>query len=272
MKSSIFPLSVGAAATGLLYREHKMRTLAERLSAATLETLLNAIDANDSETGSHVRRVATYALILGEAAGLPEHILRGIERVALFHDIGKLHGALTDIFHDHTKLTPEERRAVMTHPQRGAEVLDPLKAFFPELPKGVIAHHERWDGTGYPRGLKGKRIPIHARVVSIADSFDAITHSRRYREGRSAMTARAMLLEGRGTQFDPELVDLFVFPPVFERVLATAREVSRWREPIQTRRTGQDEEEVPDISFRWRPGRSAARGRPASDQPRRTTR
>src|ERR1700681_3275265 len=165
------PLTVGAAAAGgLLIREHRMRTLAERLSAATLETLLNAIDANDADTGAHVRRVATYALILGEAADLQERTLHSIERVALFHDIGKLHGALTDIFHDPRKLTPEERRAVMTHPQRGAEVLAPLEGFFPDLPKGVATHHERWDGTGYPRGLKGKRIPLVARVVAIADS------------------------------------------------------------------------------------------------------
>src|SRR3977135_1351081 len=178
---SILPLSVGAAASGLLYREHELRNRAERLSAATLETLLNAIDANDADTGAHVRRVAMYALILGEAAGLHERTLHSVERVALFHYVGKLHGALTDIFHDPRKLTPEERKAVMTHPQRGAEVLAPLSPFYPDLPKGVLAHHERWDGTGYPRGIKGKRIPLTARVVSIADSFDAITHRRRYR-------------------------------------------------------------------------------------------
>src|ERR1700682_551687 len=149
-------LTVGAAAAGGLFlREHSMRTKAERLSAATLETLLNAIDANDAVTGAHVRRVATVALILGEEAGLDDRTLRSIERVALFHDIGKLHGALTDIFHEDTKLTPEERRAVMTHPQRGAEVLAPLEGFFPELTKGVAAPHERWDGTGSPPGRSG---------------------------------------------------------------------------------------------------------------------
>src|SRR5439155_4899757 len=110
----LVPLSVSAAATGLLVRERAMRTKAERLSAATLETLLNAIDANDADTGAHVRRVASYALILGGAAGLDERTLHSVERVALFHDIGKLHGALTDIFHEASKLTPEERRAVMT--------------------------------------------------------------------------------------------------------------------------------------------------------------
>jgi HD-GYP domain-containing protein (c-di-GMP phosphodiesterase class II) len=268
------PVAVVTAAAGALLLNHELkgRQTAERIAAAALESLLKAIDANDPETGAHVRRVAAYALVLADAAGLDEHDKRSIERVALFHDIGKIHEALFDIIHETHALTPAERKAIATHPQRGADVLAPLSGFYPDLPEGVLSHHERWDGTGYPRHLKGRRIPLSARAVSIVDTFDAITHSRRYREGRSAMTARAMLLEGRGTQFDPELVDLFVFPPVFERVLATAREVSRWREPIQTRRTGQDEEEVPDISFRWRPGRSAARGRPASDRPRRTTR
>src|SRR5947207_10951861 len=198
----VVPLSVGAAATGLLYREHNIRIRAERLGAATLETLLNAIDANDAETGAHVRRVAAYAVILGEAADVDEPTRHSIERVALFHDIGKLHGALTDIFHDPSKLTPEERRAVMTHPQRGAEVLEPLTRFYPELGKAVAAHHERWDGSGYPRGLKGRRIPIHARIVAIADSFDAITHRRRYSHARSFKEAVRSISEGKGTQFE----------------------------------------------------------------------
>jgi len=202
----IVPITIGAAATGLAAREHALRARAERLSAATMETLLNAIDANDADTGQHVRRVAAYSLILGKAAGLDERQLHSVERVALFHDVGKLHGALTDIFHETTKLTPEEKRAVMTHPNRGAEVLAPLSAFYPELGKGVAAHHERWDGSGYPRGLKGKRIPLEARIVTIADSFDAITHRRRYSHARSFSAAVKAISDGAGTQFDQAVV------------------------------------------------------------------
>jgi len=250
--NDILKLTAGAAATGLIYREHRMRTQAERLSAATLETLLNAIDANDADTGAHVRRVAVYALILGEAAGLDEHTLHSVERVALFHDIGKLHGALTDIFHDPRKLTPEERRAVMTHPQRGAEVLSPLSPFYPDLPKGVLAHHERWDGTGYPRGLKGKRIPLTARVVTIADSFDAITYRRRYSHARSFKEATGAIAEGKGTQFDPELVDLFLSPPVSTKVENAMRQVNMPRKKQANRRHGESQR-APDITFRWQP-------------------
>ena len=122
----LIPVSLGAAAGVVVRRERQARTKAERLSAATLETLLDAIEANDAVTGAHVRRVAAYSLILGESAGVDEKMLHSIERIALFHDIGKLHEALTDIFHDEAKLTPEERRAVRTHPERGAEVLGPL--------------------------------------------------------------------------------------------------------------------------------------------------
>jgi len=256
----LVPLTVSAAAGGLLYREHRIRTNAERLGAATLETLLNAIDANDAITGAHVRRVANYALILGEAAGFDEKTQHSIERVALFHDVGKLHEALTDIFHDPSKLTPEERRAVMTHPLRGADVLAPLSAFYPDLGKGVAAHHERWDGTGYPRGLKGKRIPLTARVVAIADSFDAITHRRRYSHGRSFSEAVKAIAKGRGTQFDPELVDLFLSSPVLAKVEKAMRQANSPQKKRQNRRQGRTQP-VPDITFRWRQRSNGPRAR-----------
>jgi HD-GYP domain-containing protein (c-di-GMP phosphodiesterase class II) len=254
-------LTVGAAAGGMLIRERSARSKADRLSAATFETLLNAINANDETTGAHVRRVATYALILAEAADFDEHTLRTVERVALFHDIGKLHEALTDIFHDPSKLTPEERRAVMTHPDRGAEVLAPLAGFYPDLPKGVAAHHERWDGSGYPRGTKGKRIPIQARVVAIADSFDAITHRRRYSHARSIGEATRAIAEGRGTQFDPQLVDLFLSPPVQARIDKAMRQVNVPRKKKGENRRRGGAQSAPDITFRWRPRKRGPRSR-----------
>jgi cyclic di-GMP phosphodiesterase len=256
----IVALSIGAAAGGLAYRERNLRSRAERLSAATLETLLNAIDANDATTGAHVRRVATYALILGEAAGYDKRTLRSIERIALFHDIGKLHEALTDIFHDPSTLTPEERRAVMTHPQRGAEVLAPLVSFYPDLGKGVAAHHERWDGTGYPRGIKGRRIPVAARVVSIADSFDAITHRRRYSHARSFSDATEAISQGRSTQFDPELVDLFLSPPVCAKIEKAMRQANGPKKESANRRRGETQP-ARDIKFRWRPRARGSRAR-----------
>ena len=273
-KSTLAIVSASTVAAAALFhlRERSRLRTAKRLAAAALETLLNAVDANDSETGAHARRVANYALILADAAELTEREGRNIERVALFHDIGKIHEALFDIIHDEHALSPRERVEIATHPARGAKVLSPLNGFYPELPEGVLSHHERWDGTGYPRKLKGSAIPLSARVVAIADTFDAITHHRRYSDGRSALFAREVILQGRGTQFDPDLVDLFDLPPVFERILEVEQLTSKWKLPIKARRTGTQEHQVPDVTFRWRVGRSGARGRPASDQPRQTVR
>src|SRR6476469_10549667 len=145
------PVVLTGAVGSLFLRERRRRLRLERLGAATLETLLDAVDANNPETGEHVRRVARYALILAGAADLDEKMERSIERVALFHDIGKIDGALHDIINETTKLTPSERRSIRTHPQRGANVLQPLTTFYPDLADGVLCHHEKWNGTGYPR-------------------------------------------------------------------------------------------------------------------------
>lgn len=243
-------LAVGAAAGALLVRERRHRLATQRFGAAALETLLNAIEANDEETAAHVRRVASYALIVADAAELDRRTRRTVEHVALFHDIGKIDEALFDIIHDHTRLTNEQRRAIATHPQRGAAVLAPLAAFYPELAAGVLAHHERWDGSGYPRGLRGRRIPLPARLVAIVDTFDAITHRRRYQAGRTARAAAEVIAAGRGTQFDPSLVDLFLLPPVFECIVWTMRHARRPRARSQ-RRTDRTAW-VDDITFRWR--------------------
>jgi HD-GYP domain-containing protein (c-di-GMP phosphodiesterase class II) len=268
----IAPFLVGAGTGVLFVRERRSRSRFARLSAAALETLLRAIDANDPETGAHVRRVARYALVLGDAAGLTDDQLRSVERVALFHDIGKIHEALIDIVRDDHPLSAADRRAIAKHPIVGANVLEPLRGFYPDLAEGVLSHHERWDGTGYPNGLKGRRIPLAARVVAVADTFDALTHGRRYRDAQPNEVARKVLLEGRGTQFDPEFVDLFLFPPIFAKVLDAEREIGTWKAPVQKRRGGSDDENVPDITFRWRPGRNGSRGQHASDLTRQTTR
>jgi HD-GYP domain-containing protein (c-di-GMP phosphodiesterase class II) len=233
----------------------------ERFAAATLETLLNAIDANDRDTGAHVRRVATYALILAEEAGLNERERRSVERVALFHDIGKIHAALFDIIHEETTLTPGERRAIDTHPHRGATVLRPVAKFYPDLGDGVVAHHERWDGKGYPRRLRGARIPIAARIVAIADTFDVVSHGRRYQRGMSMQRAAEVIARGRGTQFDPALVDLFLFPPVFQRIREAKRSFRAPRIPkSEERRASNVEPEAPDVRFRWRSPPNAGDG------------
>jgi putative two-component system response regulator len=162
-----FALAAGIASGYVIVAERRRRAAAERFAAASLETLLNAIDANDPQTGAHVRRVAAYALVLADAAELSPPQKRNVERVALFHDIGKIDEALFDIIHDRSCLTSAQRREIARHPRLGARVLAPLAPFYPELPDGVLSHHERWDGQGYPRRLRGRRIPI-AAIAAVA--------------------------------------------------------------------------------------------------------
>ena len=255
MRRPLF-LALGATLGVVLVRQRKGSRRSERLAAATLETLLNAIDANDAETGAHVRRVAAYSMIIARAADLPEPTVRSIERVALFHDIGKVHAALFDLIHDeNSEVTPEERRLIATHPRRGADVLEPLSFFYPELPEGVLSHHERWDGSGYPRCLAGEDIPVAARVVAIADTFDAMTHHRRYRRAQRIEDAVQTIAEGSGTQFDPMLVSVFLDIEVCGRVRALARKnLLPHRSPPDEERRHHEEAKAPDVKFRWRDG------------------
>ena len=252
--SRAFLVAAGAVAAVLYVRTRREQRLSERLAAASFEALLNAIDANDPQTGAHVRRVAAYAGILARAAGLDERELHDVERVALFHDIGKIHAALFDIVHDSDKLSDQERSKIATHPERGAEVLRPLAVFYPALPEGVLSHHERWDGKGYPRRLRGANIPITARIVAIADTFDAITERRRYRAPRSSAEAETTLADGRGTHFDPDLVDLFLSRDVRRRVERARRAAGKPRIVYPERRHEGPEAPVPDVIFRWRRG------------------
>jgi HD-GYP domain-containing protein (c-di-GMP phosphodiesterase class II) len=190
--------------------------------------------------------------MLADAADADERMRRSVERVALFHDVGKIDGAISDIVSEETRLSPEDRRSMMHHPRRGAEVLRPLGAFYPDLPEGVLSHHERWDGKGYPRGLRGESIPLEARIVAIADTFDAITQTRSYSHARSLQAAMDIISAGRGTQFDPDLVDLFLSPPVFHHVEKSMKRAKSPRRVHGKRRGSSQKHSVPDITFRWR--------------------
>ncbi len=252
MKRSVLLATAAAATTLAWLRERDARLAAERFAAASFESLLFAIDANDVDTGRHARRVTSGALVLAEAAGLGAAERRDVERVALFHDIGKISAALFDVVHDtgHDGLSKADQEAITSHPRRGAEVLAPLAPFYPHLPEGVLSHHERWDGAGYPRGLAGLDIPITARIISIVDTYDAITHVRSYKEGKSRGTALQIIRQGRGSQFDPSLVDIYLLPAVQRRIRRAEREIGASID--SGRRHTRTEPDAPDITFRWR--------------------
>ncbi|MEX2179115.1 MAG: HD domain-containing phosphohydrolase [Gemmatimonadaceae bacterium] len=248
---------LGTAMGAALAHERRMRRHAERFSAAALESLLRAIDANDAQTGAHVRRVATYALTLADACGVDPRMRRTIELGALFHDIGKIDEALFDLVHEPRSLTAAERRSIATHPARGADVLAPVANFYPHLTDAVLAHHERWDGSGYPRGLRKHSIPFAARVVALADTFDVITFGRRYRDGRAGTVACGIIASARGTQFDPDLTDLMLFPPVLASIMRSHRAFVRSGSRIPQRHMSVVEERSPNVRIRWRTRSSA---------------
>jgi HD-GYP domain-containing protein (c-di-GMP phosphodiesterase class II) len=175
-----------------------------------LQTMADAVDLRDPYANGHSRRVEEYTRgILGELGmKLEGQEARFILTAARIHDIGRL-GLPDHVVIEDGDLRPEERSLVESCPDRGAELLER----YPDFARGIDMvrhHHERWDGTGYPDGLKGAEIPFGARVIAIADSFDAMTSDRSYRRGLSFDQAASVLFGGRGQQWDPDLVDLFL--------------------------------------------------------------
>jgi putative nucleotidyltransferase with HDIG domain len=179
-----------------------------RLYLSTIETIAMAIDAKDQITHGHIRRVQAFALGLADRIGVTDiQLLKAIEAAALLHDTGKL--AVPEyILNKPGKLTPAEFEKMKLHVTVGAEILTAVDFPFPVVPI-VKCHHENWDGTGYPNGIKGTDIPIGARILSVVDCFDALTSDRPYRPRLSAEEALEILFQRRGSMYDPLVVDTF---------------------------------------------------------------
>lgn len=179
-----------------------------RLHLATVEALATAIDAKDQTTHCHVRRVQIYAEGLGKLLGVSEAELAALRAGALLHDVGKL--AVPDhILNKPGVLTPAEFEKTKIHTVVGAEILSRVDFPYPVLPI-VRHHHERWDGRGYPDGLKENQIPITARIMAVVDCFDSVREDRPFRPGKSREDAIELLRKGTGTHFDPRVVDFFI--------------------------------------------------------------
>lgn len=197
---------------------------AEKLKAAyaeleitydrTLTALMSALDARDRETEGHSTRVSRLACMLAENLGLSGDQLKALERGALLHDIGKI-GISDSILHKPGKLTEEEWTMMRIHPDIGARIVEGIP-FLKDTMTVIRDHHERWDGSGYPRGLKGKEIPTQARIFAVADVFDALTSRRAYRTKASAEDAVRYLQEQAGILFDPGIVDILLNLPYHE--------------------------------------------------------
>jgi len=178
------------------------------LHLATIEALALAIDAKDQTAHNHIRRVQVYAVGLARAIGMSEHEIRGVKTAALLHDIGKL-AVPEHILAKPGPLTPEEFQKVRIHPQVGAGIISAVPFPYPVAPL-ILSHHERWDGRGYPAGLRDRDIPLGARVLSIVDYFDALTSERPYHQAMSIEGAVSLLQQEAGKALDPQIVETFV--------------------------------------------------------------
>lgn len=172
----------------------------------TIEGLAKAIDKMDRYTSGHSDRVALYATFLSRRLGLPDDIVEVVRQSALMHDIGKI-GCVLNL-NKPGKLTQEEYEVFKKHPQYGRDILEPIRFLHPLIP-GVHLHHERWDGRGYPLGLKGNEIPLIARIIAVADAYDAMTSNRAYRRALPHDVALGEIERCSGTQFDPEVSAAF---------------------------------------------------------------
>ena len=180
----------------------------EETFVSTVEALANALEANDEYTSSHTRWITDMALRVGEAMGFEADELKRLELGALFHDIGKI-GIPTSILLKPGPLSPEERAMIEMHPELGERILEPIERLA-EVRTIVRSCHERWDGAGYPDRKAGEEIPLEARIILVCDAFHAMTTDRPYRKRLSCEEACRRLREGAGTQFDPNVVDVFL--------------------------------------------------------------
>ncbi len=178
------------------------------LHLATIEALALAIDAKDQTAQNHIRRVQVYAAGLARALGMNDNEIQGVKTAALLHDIGKL-AVPEHILSKPGPLTQEEFQKIRIHPQIGAEIIGAVPFPYPVAPL-ILSHHERWDGKGYPAGLKGDEIPLGARILSIVDYFDALTSDRPYHKAMSEEAALALLQQEATKALDPTVVEMFV--------------------------------------------------------------
>jgi putative nucleotidyltransferase with HDIG domain len=178
------------------------------LNFSVLTALARAVEKKDLGTYGHSMRVSAYAGRIAERIKLPAEERHHLRAAALLHDIGKI-GISDSILGKSGPLSSAEREEIRRHPENGVEILKPLKHYLPIL-SAILHHHEHYDGKGYPSAIRGEKIPLHARIISVADTYDAVLSDRPYRDAAEQACAFAVLRAGSGKQFDPGVVDAFL--------------------------------------------------------------
>lgn len=193
------------------FLQNKIEKLTKRTNQSLIEAVFafaKTIELKDHFTGEHVERTVQYATQIARALGLADEEIDRIKQAAILHDLGKI-GISEKILAKKMKLTKQELEEIKKHPQIGVDIIRPIKFLHNIIPL-ILYHHERWDGRGYPNGLKGEEIPIGARVVALADVYQALTSDRPYRKAYSIEEALNIITKGSGTQFDPRVVTKFL--------------------------------------------------------------
>ena len=207
---------------------YKVNWQLERTNRELLELMVAAIEARDPYTSGHSRRVAEKARIISRAVGLREKEIERIVAAALLHDVGKIHEVFGPILSKPGRLTPEEQVIMRTHPIKSAELAGTVTQLRDVVPL-IRHHHENWDGTGYPDGLREEGIPLGSRIIMFADTIDAMTTDRPYRAALDATSVRKELLRFRGSQFDPQICDALLRSPEYSKLFAPANAtVEEW--------------------------------------------
>jgi len=173
-----------------------------------LKAIINALYEKDKREEQHSRGVSALCESMGKALCLPEKEIETLKTVGLLHDIGKI-AIEESIFNKPGKLTEDEWKEIKRHPEIGYRLLNTVNDMS-VMAGYVLSHHEKWDGSGYPKGLKGEEIPLQSRIVAVADTYDAMTSERSYRNALPETTALEELRKNAGLQFDPELVRIFI--------------------------------------------------------------
>jgi HD-GYP domain-containing protein (c-di-GMP phosphodiesterase class II) len=175
---------------------------------STVSSLIRAVDAKDPYTSGHSERVMKYAVAIGEQYGLKDKALENLRLASLLHDIGKI-GIKDNILSKPSRLSRDEQTQMKTHPSIGARIIEIVDDSH-QITRGVLEHHERYDGSGYPRGLKKGAISLEARIIAVADTFDALTTNRIYRKKHSARDVFAGIVKSSSIHFDPNVVKAFI--------------------------------------------------------------
>jgi putative nucleotidyltransferase with HDIG domain len=203
-----------------LRQVHRTNLELEQTNEELLELMVKSLEARDPYTSGHSRRVQQYSTIIARALGLTEKQVEEIGRAALLHDVGKIYEKYAAVLSKQDKLSPEEWAIIQDHPADGANLVSTMTKLRDIVPS-IRHHHENWDGTGYPDGLAGERIPIASRIIRFADTIDAMTTERPYRAPLTEAQVRAEVIRCRSSQFDPRIADQLLSSPLWTTIFAS---------------------------------------------------